>query len=190
MKIDQGADKIISSDLPKKEKIIQLCNLVREIPYARIGSLDPIDMIKIGKGSCTPKHIFLARCLKKIGVPVKFLFIPFYYKKMNLDFPENSKEMVENMPISYHLALKAEIEGVGRIIDVTWDSKLNGFPMTKNWDGNLDMVLGVIPEEIIEIDTDPEEFEKQKVSEFTSVEKKARKDFYEVFDKVLVNARS
>jgi len=189
MRLDQEADQIISSDLSKKEKIIQLCNLVREIPYARIGSLDPKDMVKVGKGSCTPKHIFLGRYLKKIGVPFKFLFIPFYYRKMDLDFPTDKKEIVENMPISYHLALKVKIGAAWRIVDVTWDSKLKGFPTTKDWYANSDMKLGVIPEEIIEIDRDPEEFEKKKVAKFTEDEKVARKLFYEFFDEFLEESR-
>ncbi len=185
--IKENADSILNSNLSKKEKVIKLCEFVREIPYKRIGSLNPKDMVKAGMGSCTPKHIFLASCLKKLGVPLKFLIIPFYYKKLPLKYSKDTQELVQNMPISYHIALKAKIENKWLIIDVTWNSRLKplGFTVNENWRGDKDMVFGVIPEEIIEKEVDPRKFEKDKAKNYTKDQILARKKFYELLDNMM-----
>jgi len=192
MNIKQKADQIIASGDSKKEKILKLCELVREIPYKRIGSFNPDDMAREGKGSCTPKHVFLAGYLQKLGVPFRFLIMPFYYKKMPLAYPTDKRSIVENMPVSYHVALKAKIDGEWRIIDVTWDSRLKelGFPVNEKWNGESDMKLGVIPEEITEKEVDPRKFEKDKAMKYTEQEKVARKEFYNLLDEVIDQVRN
>ena len=124
MNIKKQADNILKSPKEKPEKIRLFCDLVREIPYKRIGSLDPQDMVKEGRGSCTPKHIFLATYLKKLDIPVKFLVIPFFYKKLGVRYPKNKIDIVNKMPLSYHTALKARLHGKWTILDVTWNSNL------------------------------------------------------------------
>lgn len=191
MRIKQNAEKIITSSNGQKEKIIKLCNLVKEIPYKRIGSFNPEDMILKGKGSCTPKHVFLASYLKRLGVPFRFLIMPFYYKKLSIAYPADRKDVVRKMPISYHVALKAVVNGVWRIIDVTWDSKLKklGFPVNENWNGNSDMRLAVVPEGVFEKEIDPRNFEKGTMKEYTQQEQLARKEFYNLLDEILDEAR-
>jgi len=189
MNIKIQADNILKSPKEKPEKIKLFCALVREIPYKRIGSLDPQDMIKAGKGSCTPKHIFLATYLKKLDIPVKFLVIPFFYKKLGVRYPKNKIDIVNKMPISYHTALKARLNGKWTIIDVTWNSNLKkkGFIVNDIWNGKSDMRLGVVPEEIIEKDIDPTKFKKRETKEYTEDELLARKNFYKLLDSVIEN---
>lgn len=189
MDVKQQADLIIKSNKLKKEKIKLLCNLVREIPYKRIGSLDPKDIVKLGKGSCTPKHVFLSTYLRKLNVPVKFLIIPFYYKNMPIKYPKSQMQVVNKMPISYHVALKAKLNRNWTIIDVTWDSKLKGFPVNDDWNGVSDMKFAVAPEEIIEKEVDPERFKKESLKKYTKKELKARKEFYRLFDTFLEKSR-
>lgn len=189
MDIRKEADGIINSGTSKEEKVKLLCKLVLEIPYKRIGSINPEDMIREGKGSCTPKHIFLASYLKKLDIPVKFEVILFYYKNQPFIYPEWAKEIVENMPISHHLALKAKFPDKWTLIDVTWDPKLKGFPRNDNWDGVSDMKLGVRPEEIIEMEGDPREYERRRINEFTMEELEARRKFYKMFDEVFLKGR-
>lgn len=173
------------------EKVKNLCELVREIPYKRIGGLNPQDMLEKGKGSCTPKHLFLASYLRKLNIPVKLLIIPFYYKNMSVKYPKEHIDVVEKMPISYHVALKAFINGEWRVIDVTWDSPLKklGFVVNDQWDGNADMKLTVVPEDVIEVEAGPEEFEKKKLQEYTKKEKRARKEFYLLLDEMMETVR-
>jgi hypothetical protein len=75
------------------------------------------------------------------------------------------------------------------IVDVTWDSQLNGFPVNIDWDGKSDMELAVVAEQIIEKDSDPREFEKTKLKEYSAEEREIRKRFYAFFDSVLDAAR-
>ncbi len=187
MNIKEEADSISNSNIYKVEKIIKLCEFVREIPYKRIGSLNPKDMIIAGMGSCTPKHVFLASYFKKLEIPFKFLIIPFYYKKLLLKYPKDKIDLVRNMPISYHVALKAKIDSKWMVIDVTWNTRLKplGFMVNTNWNADKDMELGVIPEKIIEKQVDPREFEKNKAKRFTKDQLIARKRFYKLLDDMM-----
>jgi hypothetical protein len=189
MNIKKQADNILKSPKEKLEKIKLFCDLVREIPYKRIGSLDPQDMVKAGKGSCTPKHIFLATYLKKLDIPVKFLVIPFFYKKLRVKYPKDKIDIVNKMPIAYHTALKARLDGKWIILDVTWNSNLKkkGFIVNDIWNEKSDMKLGVVPEEIIEKDIDPRKFEKEESKKYTEDELLARKKFYKLLDSVIEN---
>jgi hypothetical protein len=190
MNIQEKADQIIKSNVSQKQKIIKLCDLIREIPYKRIGSLDPKDMIKQGQGSCTPKHIFLADYFDKLKIPYKYLIIPFYYKKLLKNLNSEQLAITSEMPIAYHTCLKAKLNGRWRIIDLTWDSTLkNILPVNCEWDGQSDMQLAVIPEQIIETKINPTNFEKQKTSQFSPAEQIARNRFYKMFDKMLAREK-
>lgn len=189
MNLRKKAHNIIHSSLTKDEKVRKLVDLVMNIPYKRIWSLNPSDMISKEAGSCTPKHIFLFQCLLKLEIPVKYLVIPFYYKNIALNIPNEYKSLVNNMPISYHIALKAKLKDTWVILDVTWDGKLNWFPLNNNWDWINDMKLWVYPEKIIERKTDPRIFEKRMWSKYTKNECIRRKEFYDFFDQFLIESR-
>lgn len=191
LKIDlkKRSELILRSSKLKTQKIQDLVLLVQEVPYKRIGSLKVSDMLKAGQGSCTPKHVFFAQCLAELGIPSKFLQIPFYYKNLNIEYPVGHEKIVEDTPISYHTALKIQLEGKWYVIDVTWDPQLRGFPMTKDWDGESDMKLAVVPEEIIEIECAPDEFKKATGKIYSDEEKLKRKAFYKLFDQILEKAR-
>lgn len=192
MNIKQKADLILESESSNKEKIIRLCKLVQEIPYKRIGGFNPEDMVFVGKGSCTPKHLFLASYLKRMDIPLKFLIIPFYYKKQPWHYPKKEMSIVNNMPLAYHVALQAKIQNKWRIIDVTWDSKLKslGVPVNEKWNGEDDMHLGVVPEEIIETNSDPREYRKDKSIKYSTSEAQAQKKFYKLLDTLMEQCRA
>jgi len=193
MNIQKTAQEIINSGLSLNVKIRKLADLLLEIPYKRIGSLDPEDMFSESKGSCTPKHVFFAKCLKKLGVEYKFLIIPFYYKNIQVlrstKFSEKIQALIQAMPISYHIALKVKISEKWSVFDVTWDSKLKGFPCNDNWDGFSDMKFAVVPEDIIEMSSDPRSFEKSMGEKYSEKELGVRKEFYLFFDWFLVEKR-
>jgi len=189
MDYQRQIDQVINSNRSQIQKLINICEIIRDIPYARIGSLSPEKMLKVGKGSCTPKHIFLAQNLEKISISSKFLIMPFYYKKLKIDYPPGNEDLINKMPIAYHVALKINFNGKWINADVTWDSKLKGFPVNYNWNGKNNMKLAVVPEEIIEQSEDPKEFEKKKMKNYNDVELKIRKQFYKFFDSVLEKSR-
>lgn len=190
MNIRKQANYIIDSHLTKEEKIIKIIELVIDIPYKRIWSLNPSEMILQNAWSCTPKHIFLFQCLSKLNIPVRYLVIPFYYKNSDFVFPHKYKDLINNMPISYHIALKAKLKDKWLILDVTWDSKLKWFPInnTQHWINN--MKLWVCPENIIERKSDPRAFERAMWWKYTKHELIIRKKFYDFFDEFLIDSRS
>lgn len=189
MNIWKQVSCIINSDLDKERKIRKIIDIIMNIPYKRIWSLNPTDMLSKWCGSCTPKHIFLSQCLTKLDVPVKFLVIPFYYKKIDLNIPNKYHDLVYSTPISYHIALKAKLKNDWIILDVTWDLKLKGFPINDKWDWKSDMEIWVTPEVIIERKSDPRTFEKRIWLKYTKKELVIRKEFYSFFDEFLVESR-
>ncbi len=186
----QEANRIVKLHCPKTIKVKLLCELVREIPYKILENFNPSQMLKEGKGSCTPKHIFLASYLKKIGVPFTFLVISFHFKKANIAFPRSKLKIVHALPLTYHIALKVKIKNKFKIVDVTWDSKLKGFPINNLWDGESDMILGVTPEKIFETSVDPRIFTKTLKQAFTPQEKEHIKKFVLFFNDFLEKART
>ncbi len=189
MNLKQKANLILKSNYKKEEKIKNLIFLVMNIPYKRIGSLNPTDMIIEWKWSCTPKHIFLASCFKKLNIEFKYLIIPFFYKKSKIKFPKEYENIVNDMPISYHVALNIKINNKWIIIDSTWDSLLKKFPHNKKWNWLSDMILAVEPEKIIERISNPRVFEKRMWNKYTKNELQKRKEFYKFYDKFLIETR-
>ena len=187
--IKEQANLILRSSKSKNEKVLALCNLVREIPYSRTLNLDPQGMIRKGTGSCTPKHVFLATYLEKMGVPVKFVIMPLYYRKIPLRYPADKTEILNNMPISYHVALKVRIRNKWVLIDVTWDSKLKGFPNSAGWKGEGDTRLAVVPEKIIEVQAEPSRFDKSEFVPYSKSDFASKEPFHRFFDKFLTDSR-
>jgi len=182
-------DKIINSNNSKENKIRLICELVRDIPYKVTGSSDPKDIIKNNAGSCTPKHIFLAQCLQKLDVPLKFLAVSYYYEKIPVKYPEKMMDLVRKMPLTHHTALKIKVDNKWIIIDVTWDSKLKDFQVNKEFDLKSDNILCVIPEEIIEKGSDPNKFKKEDLKP-SEEERKIQKEFYKHFNDFIAESRN
>ena len=93
------------------------------------------------------------------------------------------------MPISYHTALKAKINNKWIIIDVTWNSSLKGLSITNIWNETSDMKLAVVQENIVERNVDPRNFEKDICKKYTKEENFIRKNFYKLFDELLIKSR-
>jgi len=183
------ANHILELKKTKDEKAKLLCELVREIPYCITNSFDPQDMIRYGKGSCTPKHLLLADYLNGIGIPVKLLVVSHHFRKSQIPFPSSMEKIVNAMPLTYHTALRAEIYGKDIFIDVTFDSKLHGFPLNDDWDGRCDMKYAVFPEEVTETDLSTDTFSHSVMSRYTETELKTVKLFVRSFNEFCERVR-
>ncbi|MBT4511507.1 MAG: hypothetical protein HOC20_04770 [Chloroflexi bacterium] len=124
---------------------------IRDIPYAIIPRLISADnyteILSIGKGSCTPKHLLLASMYEKLGITVVLAVYPFKWANVEIEFPPSLRARVDTLPDDHHLACKAEIEGKLVLVDATVDLPLEklGLPVNIEWDGISDMVLPVEP---------------------------------------------
>jgi len=148
-------------DLEPLAARIKVYRQIRDIPYAVIPSLIDskryIDILKSGRGSCTPKHFLLAEMFQRLGLLTLFAVYPFKWgerAEVFVDYPEKLKEMATRQPLGHHLACKVEINGKMVVVDATLDlplSKLGLLPVNKDWNGYSDTLLPMTPvgEEII-----------------------------------------
>lgn len=130
---------------------ISVFEKIRDIPYAVVPELlEPeryLEILKENKGSCTPKHFLLCNMYQRLGITVLYVVYPFRWDELEIDYPSNLRKLAEQMPLSYHLACKADIGGNLVLLDATIDKPLErlGLPVNKNWDGLTDTLLPIKP---------------------------------------------
>lgn len=133
---------------------INIFEKIRDIPYAVIPELIDyeryIDILKLGRGSCSPKHFLLCEMFQRLGLLVLFVVYPYHrdenpeiLEKYSLQF----KAMVRALPIGYHIACKVDINGRFVLVDATLDLPLQkaGMTVNENWDGVSDTLLPITP---------------------------------------------
>ena len=132
------------------EARISVFRKIRDIPYAIIPEvIHPqkyLDILKINKGSCSPKHFLLADLLERLGLTVFYSVWQFLWKDIPIEWPLQLKKLVEEMPVNTHLALRVKIEDEFVLVDATLDPKLRilGIPIN-DWDGRGNTLLPIQP---------------------------------------------
>lgn len=134
---------------------IRIFERVRDIPYAVLPELIDagryVDILRLGRGSCTPKHFLLAEMYRRLGLLVLFAVYPFHWgqrAEVLESYPARLKEMADRQPRGYHLACKVEIGGRLVLVDATLDaalSRLELLPVNLRWDGVTDTQLPMTP---------------------------------------------
>ncbi len=133
------------------EARIDIFERIRDIPYAIIPRLSNsecfADILRTGRGSCTPKHLLLARMYELLGLTVVLAVFPFSWADIEVDWPASISEIVKDLNDDHHMACRVEIEGRLVLVDATVDLRLAslGLPMNKNWDGVSDTLLAIEP---------------------------------------------
>ncbi len=124
---------------------------IRDIPYAVLPELnDPerfVDIVKLNRGSCTPKHFLLCNMFQKIGLEVLYVVYPFLWGDFEALYPPELRDLARTMPMSYHLACKVDIQGNLVLVDATIDPALQklGLPVNNKWDGFSETLLAMNP---------------------------------------------
>lgn len=132
------------------EARISVFRKIRDIPYAIIPEvIHPqkyLDILKINKGSCSPKHFLLADLLERLGLTIFYSVWQFLWKDIPIEWPLELKKLVEEMPVNTHLALRVEIGDEFVLVDATLDPKLKilGLPIN-DWAGKSDTLLPIQP---------------------------------------------
>jgi hypothetical protein len=134
---------------------IAIYEKTRDIPYAVVPELVDYkkyaDILKLGRGSCTPKHFLLAEMYQRLGLLVLFCVYPYRWGERSEimdNYPPLLKELAERQPIAHHIACKVEINGRLVLVDATLDkplAKLSLLPVNVAWDGFSDTLLPVTP---------------------------------------------
>jgi len=130
---------------------ISIYERIRDIPYAGIPELvDPlryVEILRVGKGSCSPKHLLLCDMYERLGVQVLYVVYPFRWDEVEVDYPPRLRKLAGNLETSYHLACMVELDGQLRLVDATLDPPLKrlGLPVNEKWDGVNDTLLAITP---------------------------------------------
>ena len=130
---------------------ISIYHKIRDIPYAIIPELNDaeryLEILKHGKGSCTPKHFLLCNMYQRLGMLVLYVVYPFRWDEAASDYPPRLRRLAEAMPTSYHLACRVDIGGKLVLVDATLDPALKslGLPVNEEWDGVSDTLLPMNP---------------------------------------------
>lgn len=133
------------------EARISIYERIRDIPYAIIpeltGPQNYADILKVNKGSCTPKHFLLCDMYQKLGILILYVVYAFRWDELEVDYPPKLKNLAKDLPLNHHLACKADIEEKLVLVDATLDSALAGLglPVNRDWDGFSDTLLPIKP---------------------------------------------
>jgi len=133
------------------EARINVYQKIRDIPYAVIPDLIDsqyyVNILRLGKGSCTPKHFLLCDLYQRLEMVVLYAIYPFRWDDVEIDYPANLRRLAKAMPLSHHLACKVDIGGKFVLVDATVDLALKrlGLPVNKAWDGIRDTLLPITP---------------------------------------------
>jgi len=177
---------------------ISIFGHIRDIPYAIIAELrdpytGPARMLELNKGSCVPKHFLLAKAFGMLNIPVKYVSYLFKWDDPSIKYPQELRLLVKKMPVSAHLACKAEINGKLILVDATWDLPLAKFayPVNKSWDGFSDTHNAVTPisEVIHETLDDRIEYSSKLRSGYTKEEAAVYEEFASKLNVWLDSAR-
>lgn len=198
-------DKIIwerfnqwTKDLEPQAARVSVFEHIRDIPYAimpqlRDPDLGPAQMLKINRGSCQPKHYLLGLFFTKLDIPVKYVTYPFRWVNLPLNYPETLKNIVQELPLAYHLACEVCIDTKWVLVDATWDIALKkaNFAVNEKWDGLSDTLNAVIPQEEIFHKSARKrwDYETQKRKSYTEKEKNIYVEFIEKLNRWLEDLR-
>ena len=130
---------------------VSIYQSIRDIPYAVIHELVDaeryVEILKLWKGSCTPKHFLLCNMYQRLGMLVLYVVYPFRWDEVEIDYPPRLRRLAEELPTSYHLACRVDIDGELVLVDATLDPTLTrlGLPVNEEWDGMSNTLLPISP---------------------------------------------
>ena len=180
------------------EARISIFEHIRDIPYFIDPELmnvktGPAEMLKVCKGSCTPKHYLLGEMFEKLDLGVRHCTFPFDWKEIDIQYSPKLEELVRKVPVTYHHACRVLIGGEWVLVDATWDESLagRGFPVTENWDGKSNTLLAVKAKEEICFDSAEERDKdvKERLADYDLSDKLALSRFSAQLNKWLEGLR-
>lgn len=172
--------------LDVREARIAVFTHIRDMPYEIITGLkDPVKgparTLSAGRGSCTAKHFLLGAMFAKMDIPVRYITFSFFWDDPDIDYPPKLRNLARQLPVEYHLANKAFLEGKWVLVDATWDPPLAaaGYPVNERWDGVSDTLNAVksLDEIAHESAVERVEFANKAEGAYTEDEKLARDEF-------------
>lgn len=133
------------------EARVSIFERIRNIPYAAIPEIADseryAEILSLGKGSCTPKHLLLCDMYQRLGMQVLYVVYPFRWDEVEIEYPRRLLSLARELPTSNHLACKVDINGELVLVDATIDPALKklGLPVNEDWDGTGNTLLAIEP---------------------------------------------
>jgi hypothetical protein len=128
--------------LPKASRLVAVVEAVAEIPWGE--GRDVEEVLCLGKGTCTGKHLVLQACLAELGIESRPVVCTFRWGDQTIKYPEKLRLILREGEWEHgHNFLQVIINGNYVDIDVTWNSRLkpHGFKaFPKGWDGKTPFV--------------------------------------------------
>ena len=169
------------------EMRVALFERVRDIPFRPTAGLygerdAPERTIAQNFGSSEAKSILLGSLYEMLNIKVMYVTYSFRWENLRVEFPSSLRQYVRAIPVSFHTAFKAEIDGEWVLIDPTYDLPLGkvAFRVNRSWKGTSDMMLGVVEREEI-VHTDPLErakYAKLRHDKYNEEELASLTEFY------------
>jgi len=124
---------------------------IRDIPYAVIPELNDaeryVEILRLGRGSCMPKHFLLGNMYQRLGMLVLYVVYPFRWDEAEVDYPPQLRRLAAELPTNYYLACKIDIGDELVLVDATLDISLArlGLPVNREWDGQSNTLMPINP---------------------------------------------
>ncbi len=170
------------------ESRVALFERVRDIPFRPTVKLysewdAPDRTIAQNFGGSEAKSILLGTLFEMLNIRVMYATYSFRWENLRVEYPSNLRQYVRAIPVSFHTAFKANIDGEWVMIDPTYDLPLGkvAFRVNRSWNGSSDMMLGVVEREEI-VHTDPVErakYAKLRHDRYDEEQTASLTEFYE-----------
>lgn len=152
------------------------------MPYLYPASRDPLEVLRLQRGSCSGKHYLLGAMFRGIGLRARHMICTHRFNESPIVFPEPMQHLLEkNEIVDCHDYLQIEVDGEWADVDATWERGLRefGFPVNEDWDGHSPMPLSVVPDDVATAEREPERVKEELLSKLTPRQRALRRQFLE-----------
>ena len=158
-------------------------SLVRDTPYQRASSREPIAIIREWEGTCSGKHYLLNTLFLEMGYQTEIVMCLHNFARENTGhFSAALRRMVACQPVpDVHTFLRIQTDGKWTDVDATWPSYTEslGFPVNSNFRCGEDMTIACDPIEFFPVPAglDPQDYEEQLIVTLCKKQSEKREQF-------------
>lgn len=154
--------------------------LVRDMPYQRASSREPLTIIEEWRGTCSGKHYLLKAVLAELGFPSKLIACTQDIRLPPERLPAKYRHLVERPVVDVHNFLMVQTPEGEMIVDATWplSTEPMGTVVNREWIWGEDMNIACTPIEswIVPEGQDPQAFKESLLRKLYSREELERRD--------------
>lgn len=154
--------------------------LVRDMPYQRASSRDPLTIIEEWRGTCSGKHYLLKAVLAEMGFPSKLIACTQDIRLPPERLPAKYRYLVEKPVVDVHNFLMVQTPEGEMIVDATWPvaTEPMGTVVNREWIWGEDMNIACAPIEswVVPEGQDPQAFKESLLRRLYSPEELERRD--------------